>query len=47
MILEYRGTEPDPYLSKEMREFVYDDEDWLDTKFYDNLDVIQKFNWSV
>ncbi len=34
MILEYRGTAPDWLLAEEMREFVHDDEKWLDTKFY-------------
>ena len=26
---------PDPVLAEEMREFVFDNEDWLDTKFYE------------
>jgi len=26
---------PDPLLAEEMREFVHDSEDWLDTKFYE------------
>jgi len=34
MILEYRGTQPDPLLAEEMREFVYDDEKWLNTEYY-------------
>lgn len=35
MILEYRGTEPDKLLAEEMREFVSDNEDWLNTEFYE------------
>ncbi|KKM74494.1 hypothetical protein LCGC14_1399740 [marine sediment metagenome] len=35
MILEYMGTKPDKLLAEEMAEFVHDDEDWLDTKFYE------------
>ena len=34
MILEM-DREPDRLLAEEMREFVHDDEDWLDTKFYE------------
>jgi hypothetical protein len=35
MIIGLRGAEPDAYLAEEMREFCYDNEDWLDTKFYE------------
>lgn len=35
MILDYWGTEPDRLLSEEMHEFVHDNKDWLDTKYYD------------
>jgi len=37
MILDYRAQfeGPDPELAEEMREFCYDNEDWLDTKFYE------------
>ena len=35
MILDYWGTEPDRIVAEEMREFVYDNEDWLDTKYYE------------
>ena len=35
MIFDYRGTEPDPLLAEEMREFIYDDEKWLNTEYYD------------
>ena len=34
MILKM-DREPDKLLAEEMREFVYDDEDWLDTKYYE------------
>jgi hypothetical protein len=34
MILEHRGTPPDKLLAEEMREFVHDDRDWLNTEFY-------------
>ena len=34
MILEM-DRRPDRLLAQEMREFVYDDEEWLDTKFYE------------
>ena len=38
MILEYRdryGYDPDPMVAEEMREFVYDDREWLNTEYYD------------
>jgi len=35
MVLEHRGTPPDRLLAEEMLEFIHDDEDWLDTKFYE------------
>ena len=35
MILEHWHDEPDRLLAEEMREFVYDDEEWLDTKYYE------------
>jgi len=34
MILEM-DREPDKLLAEEMAEFIYDDEEWLDTKFYE------------
>jgi len=33
MILEM-DREPDKFLAEEMREFVHDDKEWLDTKYY-------------
>lgn len=35
MILERRDLEPDKLLAEEMREFVYDDEEWLNTGYYE------------
>lgn len=35
MIIERLGIRPDRLLAEEMREFVYDDEKWLDTKAYE------------
>ena len=35
MILDNWHNEPSKELAEEMREFVHDDEKWLDTKFYE------------
>ena len=35
LILHYRNTAPSRVLADRMREFVYDDEDWLNTEYYE------------
>jgi len=37
LILAHWNDEPDKLLAEEMREFVYDDEKWLNTEYYENL----------
>lgn len=40
MILEaWRDPKPDKLLAEEMREFVYDDKEWLKTTYYENITI--------